>query len=65
MLVLSRKPKEVIRIGDNIKVTVLRIGPNSVRLGFDAPGRDIMREELLAGNDQVPDPGRRELEAVA
>jgi carbon storage regulator len=48
MLVLSRKPGEKLMIGDDITLTVVRIGPNSVRLGIDAP-RDmgIVREELL------------------
>ena len=47
MLVLSRKSGERIHIGENIIVTVVRIGPNNVRLGIDAP-RDlnIVREEL-------------------
>ena len=47
MLVLSRKPGERIHIGENITVTIVRIGPNNVRLGIDAP-RDlnIVREEL-------------------
>jgi carbon storage regulator len=47
MLVLSRKPGERIYIGENITVTIVRIGPNNVRLGIDAP-RDlnIVREEL-------------------
>ena len=47
MLVLSRKPGERILIGDNVAVTIVRIGPNTVRLGIDAP-RDlnIVREEL-------------------
>jgi carbon storage regulator len=47
MLVLSRKPGERILIGENVSVTIVRIGPNSVRLGIDAP-RDlnIVREEL-------------------
>ena len=49
MLVLSRKTGEKIRIGDNVTVTIVRIGPNNVRLGIDAP-RDlnIVREELCA-----------------
>jgi carbon storage regulator len=49
MLVLSRKTGEKIRIGDNVVVTIVRIGPNNVRLGIDAP-RDlnIVREELCA-----------------
>jgi carbon storage regulator len=47
MLVLSRKPGERIMIGDNITVTVVRIGPNNVRLGIDAPRHlNIVREEL-------------------
>ena len=47
MLVLSRKVGERILIGENIAVTVVRVGPGVVRLGVDAP-RDlvIVREEL-------------------
>ena len=49
MLVLSRKPGERILIGDGIAVTVVRIGPNNVRVGIEAP-RDIpiVREEIAA-----------------
>jgi carbon storage regulator len=47
MLVLSRKPGERILIGDNVAVTIVRIGPNTVRLGIDAPrDMNIVREEL-------------------
>lgn len=47
MLVLSRKPGERILVGDDVKITVIRIGPNSVRIGIDAPGHlNIVREEL-------------------
>ena len=50
MLVLSRKPGERILIGDNVAVTIVRIGPNSVRLGIDAPrDMNIVREELCLG----------------
>ena len=47
MLVLSRKVGETILIGDNIAVTVVQVGPGSVRLGVVAP-QDvvIMRQEL-------------------
>ena len=50
MLVLSRKPGERILIGDEVVITVVRIGPNTVRLGIEAP-RDlnIVREELCMG----------------
>lgn len=48
MLVLSRRPCERIRIGDDITITIVRIGPNTVRLGIDAPrGVNIVRDELL------------------
>ena len=47
MLVLSRKPGERILIGDDVAVTIVRIGPNTVRLGIDAPkDLNIVREEL-------------------
>ena len=47
MLVLSRKSGERILIGDDITVTIVRIGPNTVRLGIDAPREmNIIREEL-------------------
>ena len=47
MLVLSRKSGERIHIGENITLTIVRIGPNNVRLGIDAPRElNIVREEL-------------------
>ena len=47
MLVLSRKPGERILIGDDVAVTIVRIGPNAVRIGIEAPRHmNIVREEL-------------------
>jgi carbon storage regulator len=47
MLVLSRKPGERIMIGNDITVTVVRISPNTVRIGIEAPPHlNIVREEL-------------------
>lgn len=47
MLVLSRKVGETIRIGDNIKVTILAVGDGQVRMGFDAPKEvAVHREEI-------------------
>ncbi len=57
MLVLSRKPGEKILIGDNVSVTIVRIGPNTVRIGIEAPrNMNIVREELCepAGSCESP-----------
>lgn len=58
MLVLSRKPGEKIHVqlphGINVTVTCVRIGPNSVRIGIDAPREfNIVREELQAGDMRI------------
>lgn len=47
MLVLTRKIDEEIMIGDDIKVTLIRVRGNTVRIGIEAP-RDvrIVRGEL-------------------
>jgi carbon storage regulator len=54
MLVLSRKPGERILIGEGIAVTVVRIGPNTVRLGIDAPRTmNIVRDELCHPEEEA------------
>jgi len=65
MLVLSRKVDEQIIIGEHIRVTVVSIRGNQVRLGFEAPHDvSIFRQELRCGSEvsgfQVgfPAPGR-------
>lgn len=51
MLVLSRKPGERILVGNDVVVTIVRIGPNTVRIGVDAPVHmNIVREELCEAN---------------
>jgi len=50
MLVLSRKPGEKILVGDKVTITIVRIGPNTVRLGIEAPrDMNIVRDELCSG----------------
>lgn len=47
MLVLSRKTKESIMIGDDIEVTVLSTTGSQVRIGIAAPSDvTVHREEL-------------------
>lgn len=67
MLVLSRKPGEKILIGDNVTVTIVRIGPNTVRIGIEAPrDMNIVREELCEAAGHVDDQstGRRDVEPL-
>jgi carbon storage regulator len=47
MLVLTRKLKEAIQIGDDIEITVLAISGDQVKLGINAPKHvEIHRKEI-------------------
>jgi carbon storage regulator CsrA len=47
MLVLARKKREQIQIGDHITVTVLRVRGQAVQIGIEAPENvKILRSEL-------------------
>lgn len=47
MLVLTRKPDEQIRIGDDIVITIVRVKGNTIRVGVEAPkGVRVIRGEL-------------------
>lgn len=47
MLVLSRRLGETLIIGDDVKITVLGISGNQVRLGIAAPKEvSVHREEV-------------------
>lgn len=48
MLVLSRKVNEEIVIGNNIKVTVVRVDGNRIRLGITAPDDVTIRRAEIA-----------------
>lgn len=49
MLVLSRKVDEILRIGEDIEITVVSISGDTVRLGIQAP-KDvkILRAEVYS-----------------
>lgn len=52
VLVLSRKVSEVLRIGDDITITIVRIGEFSVRIGIEAPKEiPITREQAIPHTD--------------
>lgn len=49
MLVLNRKPNQTVVINDNIRITIVRVRGNQVRLGFSAPEHvTIHRGEIYA-----------------
>ena len=48
MLVLSRKPEDTIIVDNRIKITVVRVMGQTVRLGIDAPQEiPVHRGEVL------------------
>lgn len=54
MLVLSRRQQEGIVIGQNIRVTILEVRGNRIRLGIEAPSAvTVRRLELPVSNHQA------------
>ncbi|MBO6009244.1 MAG: carbon storage regulator CsrA [Ruminobacter sp.] len=52
MLILTRRLGEAITIGKDVKLTVLSIKGNQVRIGVDAPKEvSIQRSELIEKKD--------------
>ncbi|MCA9148746.1 MAG: carbon storage regulator [Planctomycetales bacterium] len=52
MLILSRKEKESILVGENIEITVCRVIGGRVKIGLRAPQHvSIRRGELMAPDD--------------
>ena len=48
MLVLTRKPAEMIKIGDYIVIKVIKTARGAVKIGIEAPsGVRVIRGELL------------------
>jgi carbon storage regulator len=48
MLVLSRKLGQRFQVGEEIRITIVKIDRTSVRIGIEAPGdMTIYREEII------------------
>lgn len=67
MLVLTRKTQEQIQIGNNIKITILRVKGQSVQIGIEAPREvRVLRSELQTDvvEDAQPEAEQPERHAV-
>lgn len=54
MLTLTRRPKERLRIGESVVITVLRVRGGQVRIGIEAPRHiAVDREEIRARKCRV------------
>ena len=55
MLVLTRKPAEIIRIGEDIVIKVIKTGKGTVKIGIEAPASvRVMRGELVEDAKSAP-----------
>jgi carbon storage regulator len=54
MLVLTRKQSEMIQIGDDIVIKVIRTGKSTVKIGIEAPAHvRVLRAELCDDGPQA------------
>jgi len=58
MLVVTRKRSQMIHIGDDIVIKVLKTGKSTVKIGIDAPRHvrvlrsELLEKDMLAGKDE-------------
>ena len=56
MLVLSRKLGQRFQVGQDVKVTIVKIDRNSVRIGIEAPGDVTVYREEIVPAEALPTP---------
>jgi carbon storage regulator CsrA len=58
MLILTRKRSELIRIGEDVIVKVIRTGKSTVKIGIEAPAHvRVLRGELTRIDPPASPPG--------
>lgn len=69
MLILSRRPGESLHLGDDIKITILSIRGQQIKLGLEVPDgmlvyRDEIYQKIQEENNQATLASREDLMAV-
>lgn len=59
MLILTRRPGEMLKIGDDIEVTVMAVNGSQVRIGIKAP------KDVSVDRDEIRDRKEREKRMAA
>lgn len=63
MLILTRRVGETLMVGDDVKVTVLGVKGNQIRIGIEAPKEiAVHRQEIydrIHSESEDPDSGNR------
>lgn len=62
MLVLTRKQKESIKIGDDITITILRVQGGAVKVGIEAPNQVRVLRGELTPNEPTYDTNSSDME---
>ncbi len=57
MLVLSRKLGQRFQVGQEVRVTIVKIDRNAVRIGIEAPDDVTVYREEIAPQESLPTPG--------
>lgn len=56
MLVLSRKLGQRFQVGSDVRITIVKLDRNAVRIGIEAPATlAIYREEIVLGSEVGPE----------
>ena len=65
MLVLSRKLGQRFQVGPDVRITIVKIDKQAVRIGIEAPsGLSIYREEIIPLQDDFEIEAESEFERI-
>jgi carbon storage regulator len=65
MLVLSRKLGQSFRVGPEVRITIVKIDRNSVRIGIEAPDDISVQRQEIADHNTIDLESRTPLDITA